>query len=62
MIHSDKFLERIAKDRIQDFQKEAAIERQRPSYRQRLAARLMKIAKWLEPEVESAPAPELLSR
>ena len=62
MIHSNEILTRIAKDRMQDFQREAAIERQRPGYRQRLAARLMKIAKWLEPEVESAPAPELLSR
>ena len=62
MFHSERVLERIAKDKMQDFQREAAIERQRPGYRQRLAARLMKIAKWLEPEVESAPAPELLSR
>ena len=62
MIHSNEILTRIAKDRMQDFRKEAAIARQRPGYRQRLAARLMKIAKWLEPEVESAPAPELLSR
>lgn len=62
MIHSNEVLMRIAKDRMQDFQKEAAVERQRPSYRQRLAVRLMNLARWLEPEVESAPAPELLSR
>ena len=62
MIHASIILERIAKDRMQDFQREAAVERQRPGYRQRLAVRLMKLAKWLEPEVESAPVPELLSR
>lgn len=59
--HHDDLL-RIAQAKMQDFQKEAAVQRQRPSYRQRLALSLIKLAKWLEPEVESAPAPELLSR
>ena len=62
MYHSDRALERIAKDKMRDFQREAAVERQLPSYRQRLAAALISIARWLEPEVESAPAPKPLSR
>ena len=62
MNHSSETLERIAKDRMQDLQREAAVERQRPSYRQRLATSLVRIARWLEPEAESVPAPELLSR
>ena len=62
MFHSERVLERIAKDKMQDLQREAATKRQLPSYRQRLAAALMRVARWLEPEVESAPAPRPLSR
>ena len=59
--HPDNLL-RITQDKMQDFQREAATARQLPSFRQRLASGLIKVARWLEPEVESAPTPELLSR
>ncbi len=63
MYYSSEVLERVAKDRLQDLRKEAAMKRCLPSYRQRLAALLMSVARWLEPElVESAPTPQPLSR
>ena len=63
MIHPYEVSLRIVQDRMRDLQREATIQRQRPSYRQRLAAALVRLAKWLEPElVEGAPALRLLSR
>ena len=54
--HSDL---RLAKDRMQTLQREAATMRHLPSYRQRLATRLMRLARWLEPELAEAPTPVL---
>ena len=62
MQYSSDILKRIAQDKMQDLQKEAAVQRQLPSLRYVLAARLVNFARWLEPELsESAPAPKPLS-
>ena len=55
--HSD--LLRLAKDRTQTFEREAATMRHLPSFRQRLAARLTRLAHRLEPELAEAPTPVL---